>query len=118
MTDMPILYFYAVLAIDKKAFLRISSKDQITVRSVMGRVFKDIDQQNRRDNLAAFVALKNQGIQLSQPTDEEVADWRNKAQVVTEQLLQSGAVSRQLYRQLTTYLEACRSQQARLQEGK
>ena len=49
---------------------------------------------------------------------EEVADWHSKAQVVTEQLLQSGTVSRQLYRQLVTYLEACRTQQARLEEGK
>ena len=45
--DMPVMYLYAVLAVDRRAFRKISSDDQKIVRNVMGRIFRNIDKQNR-----------------------------------------------------------------------
>ena len=112
MTNLPLYYFVAVLAIDRKAFSNISEQDQQLVRSVMGEVFRDIDRQNRKDNIAAFAALQSLGIKLSNPSNDEVADWRARAQAVTEQLLQDGEVSLSLFHQVSGYLQTCRDQKS------
>ncbi|MEN8167406.1 MAG: TRAP transporter substrate-binding protein DctP, partial [Pseudomonadota bacterium] len=112
MTNLPLSYFVAVLAIDGKAFSAISQQDQQLVRSVMGEVFRDIDRQNRKDNIAAFAALHSLGIKLSNPSNDEVADWRARAQTVTEQLLQDDEISPSLFRQVNGYLQTCRAQKA------
>ncbi|MEN8167976.1 MAG: TRAP transporter substrate-binding protein DctP, partial [Pseudomonadota bacterium] len=110
MTNLPLSYFIAVLAIDGKAFSKISEQDQKLVRSVMGEVFQDIDLQNRQDNIAAFSALQALGVELSHPSNDEVADWRARARMVTEQLLHTGEVSQPLYQQVSGYLRTCRDQ--------
>lgn len=109
MTDLPLTYFYAVLAIDKKAFQKISQDDQARVRQVMQRVFRDIDRQNRKDNLAALNALQKQGIQLSSPSDQEISEWQRRAQQAIDGVLQDGRVSPQLYKQLNAHLSAFRN---------
>lgn len=110
MTNLPLSYFIAVLAIDRKSFSAISEQDQKLVRSVMEEVFRDIDRQNRKDNIAAFAALQTLGIKLSTPSNDEVADWRAKARKVTKQLLQNGEVSQSLFRQVSGHLQTCRDQ--------
>ncbi|MBY4675126.1 TRAP transporter substrate-binding protein [Marinobacterium arenosum] len=108
-TNLPLSYFYAVLAIDKKAFARLSDRDQQQVRQVMERVFHDIDRQNRKDNIGAFRALQAQGIKLSQPSRAEIVEWRRRAHRAITQLLQSGELSRDLYRQLAKHLDNFRN---------
>lgn len=108
-TDLPLTYFYAVLAIDKKAFHKLSKDDQAQVKQVMQRVFRDIDRQNRKDNIAALNALQKQGIQLSSPSDQEITEWQRRAQHAIDGVLQDGRVSLQLYKQLNTHLSAYRN---------
>ena len=62
MTEVPISYLIGVMAIQKKAFDKLSPGDQQIVREEIGKVFKRLDTINRSDNQAAKAALKNQGI--------------------------------------------------------
>ncbi|TQV82612.1 C4-dicarboxylate ABC transporter [Exilibacterium tricleocarpae] len=114
MTDIPLLYFYAVLAIDKKVFNRLEAGDQIVVRDIMGKVFADIDKQNRKDNLDAFAAMQKQGITLSRPSSEQADIWHQSAERAIDDIVQNGGVSKPLYQQLMDYLEQYRGAQAKL----
>lgn len=77
-TDLPIAYFFGLMAIDKKAFKNISAEDQKVINQVMRNAFKKMDHQNRKDNQDAFAALKKQGIKLVTPTNEQISVWKEK----------------------------------------
>ncbi|MCK5835619.1 MAG: TRAP transporter substrate-binding protein DctP, partial [Desulfobacula sp.] len=49
-TNIPLIYLHAVLAIDKKKFLAISPQDQEIVTRRMTHAFNQIDLQNRQDD--------------------------------------------------------------------
>ncbi|CAA0102755.1 Solute-binding protein [BD1-7 clade bacterium] len=111
-TDYPLVYFYALLAIDQKAFNRLSAEDQATVRDVMHAAFKKIDKQNRKDNQEAFKALENQGIKVLQPTAEEAADWEAKSAATRDAFMKTGQVKPETYQQMLKLLEEFRAKQA------
>ena len=77
-TDLPMLYLFGVLAIDKPAFDEIAANDQQIVRNIMAGAIKEIDQHSRQDNQQAIAALQNQGIQLVKPTEKDVQELKQK----------------------------------------
>ena len=109
MTDAPVMYFYAVLAIDKKVFQRLSKDDQAIVTQRMTRAFHDIDKQNRSDNVGAYDALLKQGIQLVPVTDEQRKVWYDKARIAEINLANEGIVSRPALGELNGYLREVRT---------
>lgn len=108
-TDLPLSYFVATLAIDKKSFSHLEPADQAVVRDVMTRVFHDIDQQNRKDNESAYAALLKQGIKPVKPNAAEIADWEKYSEAATAQMIKDGIVSAGAAQQLNTLLVAYRS---------
>jgi TRAP-type C4-dicarboxylate transport system substrate-binding protein len=110
MTDLPIMYFYALLAIDQKVFKRLSDGDQLIVRMVMTQAYKDIDAQNRKDNESAYSALLKQGIKLVTPSAEEVAVWDSKAEVAQQKAIAGGFFSPAIADELDRHLQNYRQQ--------
>jgi TRAP-type C4-dicarboxylate transport system substrate-binding protein len=108
-TDLPLSYFVGTLAIDKKAFARLAPADQAVVREVMTRVFREIDVQNRKDNVSAYSALLKQGIKPVKPTAAEVADWEKNGELATAQMIKDGIVSAGAAQQLNTLLATARA---------
>ncbi len=104
LTDVPLIYIYAILAIDRNAFNKISSGDQLITRKVMNRVFKDIDKQNRNDNIKAINGLKSQGIQFVKLDNHELNKWQKLASTVSSNLIKSGALSQDMIDMLEKYL--------------
>lgn len=92
-TDLPIAYFTVLLAVDKKAFAKISPADQKIVNDVMRAAFVKINNQNRIDNDNAFVALKKQNIQMVQPTPAQLKVWRDKTQVAGKIFATKGKIT-------------------------
>ena len=78
LTETPLLYIYGVLAVDDRAFQKLSAEQQMVVRDVMGRAFSEIDRQNRIDNVKALQALKDQGIEFVAPTEAARAEFQQK----------------------------------------
>jgi TRAP-type C4-dicarboxylate transport system substrate-binding protein len=109
MSDVPIMYIFAVMALDKKVFYKLSPADQAIVREKMAAAFAAIDQQNRADNIDAYDALLKQGIQRVSLSDEERADWYRLAAQGEQNMLDSGVVSEATVQQLDQHLEAYRS---------
>lgn len=112
LTDIPLMYFYAVLAINKKSFDKLSESDQQIMREVMGEIFHTIDKQNRSDNVAAFTALQSQGIQLAEPNENELSTWYTKAENAGQKLVTSGELSQEIVDEFNGYLSAYRNRQA------
>jgi TRAP-type C4-dicarboxylate transport system substrate-binding protein len=110
MTDLPLLYFYATLAIDKKAFGKLSPADQATVREVLVDTFRQIDAQNRKDNVAAFDAMKKQGITVTVPTAQERELWLKKSENAVKSYVDSGYISQAAYDRVMQLLNEYRKQ--------
>lgn len=77
--DLPLLYSYALMIIDKRAFDRLKPSDQKIVHEVMGQTFREIDRQNRVDNEQAMTALRQQGIEFLQPAPAAREEWESLA---------------------------------------
>lgn len=109
LTDLPLSYFIGTLAIDKKTFAKIAPADQAVVREVMTRVFKDIDAQNRKDNVSAYGALMKQGIKPVKPNAAEAAEWEKNGELAAAQMIKDGIVSAAAAQQLNTLIAAARA---------
>lgn len=92
LTELPMAYIYGLLAIGRKVFSKISPEDQEIVRQTMERVFREIDRQNRTDNIEALKVLRNLGIQFVKPALGTEGDWFAVAAGLTQRLVDSGVV--------------------------
>ena len=88
-TNLPLLYLHAVMAIDKKAFNKISPADQKVMTEIMIREMNALDLQNREDNEKAIEALKNQGIKFLTPSKEQMAQWRISASKASQAMIEA-----------------------------
>ncbi len=103
-TNIPLIYLYAVLAIDKKKFSKIPEKDRNITTKIMTKALKEIDNQNREDNTKAIQALKNQGIEFITPSEQVTSEWRKIADVASEQMVRSGVLPRKIVDQMNMYI--------------
>jgi len=110
--DNPLMYIYAVLALDRKAFNKISLDDQNIVTRVMGDVFRKIDRQNREDNVKALEVLRRQKIQFVKLTAESRKEWYSKASLVADRLIEAGTLSQEIVSTLEKYLNEYRSKRS------
>ena len=110
MTDLPLVYIYSMLAMQKKAFNRISPEDQVIVRSVMDRMFRQVEIDTRSDNKKAFNALQSIGIKIIKA--DKVAQWQAVADQSVERLIESGEISPESVRLYLTNLRKYRHSQA------
>jgi TRAP-type C4-dicarboxylate transport system substrate-binding protein len=108
----PFLYIYGVLAVDRKAFVKISSHDQQIFRDIMGRIFRELDSLNRKDNVKALEALRNQGVEFVKPSGEALKKWYADARAVPERLVNAGKLSQGMVNTLETLLKDYRSKQS------
>jgi TRAP-type C4-dicarboxylate transport system substrate-binding protein len=109
-TSLPIAYTLGVMAVEKRAFQRLSSEDQVVFRDVMRGIYERFDTQNRLDNREAEEALRANGLQLVDPDPAQVPEWRRIAAETNQRLGSEGAFSTELLRQLLDHLEEYRSQ--------
>ncbi len=106
--DLPLTYVTAILVIDSKTFHKLKKEDQKTVREVMGAVFKRIDADNRKDNIAARAALKNQGIKFISLSKKSLAEWHVIGDKALRVLEKENNYSDVIYDQLKMNVEAAR----------
>lgn len=95
MTDLPLMYTYSMLALDKKATRGMSDGDRAIVKEVMDRVFAKIDAANRADNEKAYKALLAQSIEKVEPNLDRLETWRDRADDSIAELVGSDEISQQ-----------------------
>jgi TRAP-type transport system periplasmic protein len=111
--DVPMMYVHGTMILEKKAFSRLSSQDQETVRDIMVKTFIKIDQNNRQDNIGALDALRNQGIEFVSLPEDSVKQWQKTVSGVPDQLIKKGQISQNIYQTLKEHLANYRSQHAK-----
>lgn len=110
-TNIPLSYIYATLLIDKKAFDKISLKDQKIVRAIMSKIFKRIDGQNRKDNVSAFSALANQGVEVLSPDEKTLDVWYQKGEKARNIIKSEGIMSSNILDEVARLLNDYRKKQ-------
>jgi TRAP-type transport system periplasmic protein len=108
-TDTPLMYLCGLLAIDKKAFKKISPSDQQVIHNVMSRIYRQFDRENRKDNIIALETLRKQGIKFVMPDNKTMEEWKKLALEVTGNLIDSGQISQEIVNTLQHNLEDYRS---------
>ncbi len=98
--DLPLTYYTGLLVISKRAWKKVKAEDRKIVREVMQQVFREIDDRNRQDNIAAREALINQGIEFITLDDEVRAAWYEVGERATAELEKEIRFSPELYQQL------------------
>lgn len=97
LTDMPLSYGWGTLVVSEKTMNKLSKEDQVVVHEVMSSTFKEINEQNQKDNVAAFAALKTQGITFISPDNNQRAEWLDLAKRSHMQLVKNGFNSQKMY---------------------
>ena len=100
----PVLYGSFTLVISKRAMKSLKAPEQKIVKTVMNRTFKEIDQQNQKDNIAALAALKTQGITFIKPNEQQLAEWKDLAQKGNADMVAKGFNSKKMYNLINKYI--------------
>lgn len=103
-TQVPLIYLYAVLAIEKKAFDKLKAEDQQVVRQAIGKAFAELDIENERDNQKALDALAAQGINIITPDVSQLSAWKSLGEKAAQAMIQNGTVSEGMVQQLNRLL--------------
>ncbi len=112
MTEMPLVYTLGFMAIDKRAWDRISEEDQAVVEDVMARTYRNFDVVNLVDNHEARDALLNAGIE-SVPFDEsELIRIREVLAGSNRELGEEGGFTASLYEEMLGYIDEYRQLEA------
>ena len=103
-TNIPLIYLHAVLAIDKKKFSKIAEHDQNIIKQIMTKAMKEIGIQNKKDNSKAIQALKNRGITFINPSQKAIEEWYAVARNASKKMVDSGVLPRKIVNQMNTHL--------------
>lgn len=111
MTDAPVIYLLGLFAVQKKAFDKIATADQVIVKNEFGRVFKRLTDLNRIDNLKASAALKSQGIEWVKPSNKELSRWKSLSAESVQNMVKKGILSKDKIDELHQHLSDFRNAQ-------
>ncbi len=107
-TQVPLVYTFGFMAVDKKAFVKISREDRIIVREVMTKTYKKFDKVNLVDNQGAFEALVKSGIEQIKFDDEEFVKVRKLLLASNLKLGSDGAFTLELYEEMLRHIDEYR----------
>lgn len=107
--DVPTLYVYGTLAIDRKTYGRLSPADQRVMREVMERVFTGLNRQTRIDDRNARDALHKEGLEFQALSTDELAKLHAAATQTIERLGAERAFNVALLRELQGHLARYRA---------
>jgi len=108
-TQLPLSYIFAMIAIDKKYFDRIQPADQAIVREVMEKIYRGFDEQGNQDNEKALQALIDGGMTPVTPDEGQVPQWRKAVQASNRRIAEDGAIDIKLLDELECYLAGFRT---------
>ena len=112
LTDVPVMYLIGVVAVDQKAFSKLSAPDQKIVRQVVAEAGRRLDAENREGEENAREALQNQGVEfVTADSGTEVERWYDIGDQSTQRLLAGDIYSEALIQEILDLLAEYRAGQ-------
>jgi TRAP-type C4-dicarboxylate transport system substrate-binding protein len=115
-TEVPLVYSFGFMAVDKKTFDKISDDDKAIVREVMTRTYQKFDEANPVDNQKAFDSLLKSGIERVEFDEEEFVKVRSALLASNLQLGAEGAFTAELYEEMLSHIDEFRREQVATSE--
>lgn len=109
-SDLPLMYTLGFMAVDKRAFNKLSADDQAIVREVMGKIYQNFDKQNLVDNRGARDAMLNTGIETISFELSEYQKVRDILMAKNAELGEQGEFSKELFDEMLKYVTEYRSE--------
>ena len=110
-TDFPVVFAFGLLAMDRRAFARLSAENQVILRDSFSRLVTQLDRRDVQENDEASGALRNSGLEYVEPSEEEVKSWRQAFERIYPELVREAGMSPQLHKQIMELLEQFRADQ-------
>lgn len=117
MTELPLAYTLGFMAVDRKAFSKLSAEDQVIVKEVMERTYENFDRANPIDNRGARDALLNTGIENVPYDDAELNRIRALFNDSNRRLGERGEFTLALYDEMLGYIDEYRQKMASAEDG-
>ena len=108
-TELPLSYIFAIMAVQKKYFDKIQPGDQLIVREVMERIYRGFDQQGNEDNEKAYQALLDNGMTAVTPVQSQIPEWHKSVQDSNHRLANEGFIDVALLNEIECYVAAYRA---------
>jgi TRAP-type C4-dicarboxylate transport system substrate-binding protein len=109
-TNLPLVYLYGALVIDKRPFSRLRPGDQLVVREVMEYVHQYLDEQGALDDADYMSALLDSGIDMVNVELAQIESWRGRVLSSNRHLAEQGAFSKSMLDRLEKHLGDYRAQ--------
>lgn len=108
-TQIPLIYLHAVLAIDKKKFMKVTEADQQIVKRIMTGVAGEIQAQNRIDDIKNIEVLKKRGITFIKPSPDAMKDWDQAGKKASVKMIETGVLPKAVADELDMHLNTFRN---------
>ena len=109
-TVLPLVYTLGFMAVDKRAFGKLSNDDQAVVREVMERTYRKFDKDNLIANRGARDALLNTGIKTVSVEPDEYEKVRATLMRLNIDLANQGQFDKALFDEMLKYISEYRSE--------
>ncbi len=109
-TDFPVVFAFGLLAMDRRAFGRLSESNQAIVREEFGVLAAQLDRRDAQDNREATQALKNSGLEYLALTSEEILRWRQAFTEIYPELVREAGISRDMHEEIMQALHDFRAE--------
>lgn len=107
-TDFPVVFAFGLVAVDKRAFGRLSAPDQVIVRDAFGDLAARLDRRDSEENREATRALKNSGLEYLALTPGEALRWREAFTAIYPELVREAGMSPAMHEEIMRALREFR----------
>ncbi len=111
-TEMPLVYTLGFMAVDMRAWNKISQEDQAIIEEVMVATYENFDRVNIADNRDARDALVNSGVESVPYSLDEANNIRELMLESNRELGEQGMFTLSLYEQMMALVDEYGDQQA------
>jgi TRAP-type C4-dicarboxylate transport system substrate-binding protein len=112
LTDVPLMYLFGILALDRKAFAELSPGDQAILRETVAASAARLDAESRAGEESAKAALRNQGIEfVTASSEQEIQRWHDISAETLVKLRGTGRYSEAAISEILRLVEEYRAAQ-------
>jgi TRAP-type transport system periplasmic protein len=104
LTEMPLMYLYGTMVIERKKFEKLAVEDQKIVREVMAGAVKNLNKNTRADNKEAYEVLKKQGINIVNVNKDDLLEWEKITSNAMDALVTEGALKAETLKTLRQHI--------------